>query len=325
MGNLPTTMQAMEIREGALVPVMLPLPVPAHGELLIQVAYAGLNRADIMQMDGQYDPPEGASPLPGLEVSGLIAAGPRAGEEVCALLSGGGYAEYVAVPAGQVLPLPSGVGLKEAASLPEAAATSMMALVLEGGLKSGESVLIHGGSSGVGLLMIQIAKSLGAQVFTTVGSAEKAAFVTGLGAIALNYREAPFAEQLLAKTDKKGVDLIIDTLGGPQLPTHLRLLKRGGRIVSLAMLEGSEIPAGTKMTRLIMNHLAWRGATLRSRTAAEKAEIMARAANLVWPHLTDGSIKPVIDSVFPLTEAKKALNRMQERLHMGKILLEVAP
>ncbi|MBX9725825.1 MAG: zinc-binding dehydrogenase, partial [Rickettsiales bacterium] len=223
------------------------------------------------------------------------------------------------------LPLPKGIDLKTAASLPEAAATSMMALVHEGCLKAGERVLIHGGTSGVGLLMTQIAKSLGAEMFTTVGGAQKAEFVRNLGITPIDHHAAPFDEQLMALTHNEGVDVIIDTLGGPELGNHLRLLRRNGRIVSLAMLEGAEIPAATKMARLVMNHLTWRGATLRSRSLQEKAALMDLVLTHVWPALEHGGITPHIDSCFALNEAKKALNRMQERLHMGKILLEVLP
>ena len=334
--TLPSHMRALEISNGALALAQLPLPALGAGEVLIRVAYAGVNRADVMQLEGNYAPPEGASPLPGLEVSGWVAAmgdnvnGFTLGQEVCALLSGGGYAEYVVTPASLALPLPEGITLREAASLPEAAATSIMALVREGRLKRGERVLIHGGSSGVGLLMGQIARSYDAEIFATVGSAEKASFIAALGMTPLHYRERPFHEQLLAATNNQGVDLIIDTLGGPQLANHLRCLRRGGRMVSLAMLEGSEIPAGTKMTRLMMHHVQWSGATLRSRSYAEKAEYMRIVFSHVWPKLvwpdpSTGGIKPIIDTVFALADAQKALNRMQERLHMGKILLEVTP
>lgn len=326
---LPTTMQALAIEAGELVLATLPTPTPAPGELLIRVAYVGVNRADIMQIEGHYAPPEGASPLLGLEVSGVVravgqgATGFAVGEAVCALLSGGGYAQFVSAPCGQVLKLPAGMDLKTAASLPEAAATSMMALVSEGNIKAGEHVLIHGGASGVGILMTQIAKHLGAEVFATVGGAQKAAFLHELGITAINHQAGPFAPQLMALTKNEGVDLIIDTLGGPQLTTHLGLLRRGGRLISLAMLEGSEIPAGTKMPRLVMNHLTWRGATLRSRSNIEKAALMALVGAQVWPGIENGVIKPQIDGCFALNDAKKALNRMQERLHMGKILLEV--
>lgn len=322
-------MQAMAITDGALSADELPLPVAAAGEVLIRVAYVGVNRADILQIEGNYAPPVGASPLPGLEISGWVAKlgtgvdGFMVGDTVCALLSGGGYAQYVAVPAGQVLPVPRGANLKTAASLPEAAATSLMALMVEGRLQKGERVLIHGGTSGVGILMTQIAKSLGAEVFATVGGPQKADFLRNLGITAIDHHHAPFAEQLLALTQNEGVDLIIDTLGGPQLPNHFRCLRRSGRLISLAMLEGAEIPPGSKMTRLLMNHLSWHGATLRSRSVAQKAALMALVREHVWPAIENGTITPHIDSCFALAEAKKALSRMQERLHMGKILLEV--
>lgn len=313
------------------MPVELPLPQPSAGEVLIRVAYVGVNRADVMQLAGQYAPPEGASPLLGLEVSGWVAAlgagvnGFFLGQEVCALLAGGGYAEYVAAPAAQVLPLPAGLGLREAACLPEAAATSMMALHLDGQLQTGERVLIHGGASGLGILMVQIATSMGAQVLATVGSAEKASFLEGFGIHALNHRTAPFAAQVMEATQREGVDVIIDTLGAPQFVNHLRLLRPRGRLVSLAMLEGSRFAADASMTRLLLNQLRWSGATLRNRSPTEKAEIMRLVGKEVWPALANGTIQPVIDGIFPLSEAKKALARMQERLHIGKILLEVTP
>ena len=318
-------MNAIAIENGALRAAQVPVPTPAQGEILIRVAYVGTNRADIMQVEGNYAPPEGASPLPGLEVSGWVVAdgyGFTAGTPVCALLSGGGYAEYVAVPAAQVLPLPTGIDLKHAACLPEAAATSIMALADAGRLSAGERVLIHGGTSGLGLLMTQIARSFGAEVFATVGSPEKAAFLESLGVRPINHRTAPFADSLMAMTGNTGVDLIVDTLGGPMVETHFRLLRRGGRLVTLAMLEGSTLPP-MKATRLLMNHLHWSGATLRSRSGAQKAAIMQQVAARIWPHVASGAIQPRIDSVFPLASAEKALARMQERLHMGKILLEV--
>ncbi len=329
--TIPATMRAMAIAQKQLVGTSLATPRPRAGELLIRVAYAGVNRADIMQIDGHYPPPIGATPLPGLEVSGWVVAlgegvsGVAVGDEVCALLSGGGYAEFAVASAGQVLQLPKGIGLKAAASLPEAAATGMMALVEEGRLSTGERVLIHGGASGVGILMTQIATYLGGEVFATVNGAQKAEFIKQFNITPIDCRLAPFGEQLMARTQNEGVDLIIDTLGGPQLANHLRLLRPGGRLISLAMLEGSEIADGTKMTRLVLNGLTWRGATLRSRSDDKKAALMKKTYEKLWPALEKGAIKPHIDGVFTLNDAKKALNRMQERLHMGKILLEVAP
>ncbi len=321
-------MHGMEIRDGALHLATLPVPQPAPNEVLIAVAYAGINRADMLQIAGDYAPPKDASPLPGLEVSGRIVAlgaevrGFSLGQAVCALLESGGYAQYAIAPAAQVLPLPSGIHLKEAASLPEAAATSVMALRDEGKLQAGERVLIHGATSGVGIIMSQIAKCWKAEVFGVVGGAEKAKLLKEDGITPIDHTRAPFAEQLRALTNNEGVDLIIDTLGGPMVETHLRCLRKGGRLVTLAMLEGSSLPP-MKMTRLLMNHLTWSGTTLRSKTAAKKAAIMAQLRDHVWPHIASHAITPRIDSVFALQDAQKALDRMQERLHMGKILLEV--
>ncbi len=332
--SLPTTMRGMEIirqsdKEGRLAFSSLPVPVAQPGEVLIRVAYIGTNRADILQIEGRYPPPKGASPLPGLEVSGHIAAlGPditgwTPGEPVCALLSGGGYAEYVAVPATQVLALPNRISLQEGACLPEAAATAAMAL-RQANLLPGERILIHGGTSGLGLLMVQIAHAYRAEVITTVGSDEKIAFLKEFGIDAINHRTAPFAEQIMQRTGREGIDVIIDTLGGAVLGEHLSLLRRNGRMVTLAMMQGHKIE-DTSMRRLLTHHLQWSGATLRSRSIREKAEIMNHVRSTVWPGVATGLIRPVVDSVFSLAEAEKALARMQERLHLGKILLEVAP
>lgn len=324
-------MRAYMIGDQQLQLMQVPVPSPQSGEVLIRTAYIGLNRADAMQIAGTYAPPPGASPLPGLEVSGHVAAlgegvtGLTLNQPVCALLSGGGYGEYVVAEAPLTLPLPTGIDLKAAATLPEAAATSIMALIADGRLKAGERVLIHGGASGLGILMCQIAKHYGAEVFATVGSEEKAKLLQSLGVIPILHRAAPFGEQLLTLTRKEGVDLVIDTLGAPSFETHLRCLRRGGRMVMLAMLEGSEIPAGVKMTRILMNHLTITGATLRSRSLAEKTAYMQKVAQTLWPALVSGAIRPIIDQVFAFSEAEKALQRMQERLHMGKILLEVTP
>lgn len=327
---LPATMRALTIRERRLVMAALPVPTVAAGEVLVRVAYTGVNRADVLQVEGSYAPPEGASPLPGLEVSGSIAAlgdgvtGWRVGEEVCALLSGGGYAEYVAVPATQLLPLPTGVTLREAASLPEAAATAVMALVVEANLAPGERVLLHGGTSGVGILMGQIARAMGAEVFATVGNAAKAALLAPLGITPIRRDLGPFADQLLAATGGAGVDVVIDTLGAPHVASHFKLLRRGGRMVTLAMLDGNLLEP-LKLSGFFMKNLRWSAATLRSQSPAAKEKIVAHARAQLWPHLVSGVIRPVIDSVFPWEEAEKAHQRMQERLHMGKILLEVQP
>lgn len=315
--------------EGALTLSELPRPEPGAGQVLIRVAYAGVNRADSLQKKGHYAPPEGASPLPGLEVSGTIAAlgagvsGRAVGDQVCALLPGGGYAEYVVAESALTLPLPTGLGLKEAASLPEACATGWMALVTEGTLKPGARVLIHGGASNIGVVLVQMAKALGAEVFATAGTEEKCAFLAGLGVTALNYRHAPFDEQIRAHTSGGGVDVIIDILGAPYLARHLKLLNRGGRLVSLAFLEGNEV-TGVKISTMLTRQLTWSGTMLRNRSLAEKATLMAAVREHLWPLFARGTLRPVIDSVFALAAAEKAHGRMEERLHCGKILLEVA-
>jgi putative PIG3 family NAD(P)H quinone oxidoreductase len=316
-------MQAMEITPSGLRETTLPIPSPAAGEVLMRVAYSGVNRADVMQLAGNYPPPVGASPLPGLEVSGTISAigesvtGWQLGDSVCALLSGGGYAEFATAPALQCLPIPNGLSLAQAATLPEAAATSVMALLNEANLKAGERVLIHGGTSGVGILIAQIARGLGAEVIATVGSDEKCALLQSLGITAINHRTAPFAQQIVG-----GVDVIVDILGGPQFATHLKLLNKNGRLVSLAMLEGSLVES-VKLAPMLLNHLQIRGATLRSRTPIEKTMIIQQVREIIWPMIESGGVKPFIDRTYPLKQAEKALGRMQERLHIGKILLEV--
>lgn len=323
-------MRAIAIEAGALVPVMVPRPQPAANEVLIQVAYVGINRADLLQVQGKYAPPEGASPLPGLEVSGRIAEvgsaviGWSIGEEVCALLSGGGYAEYVAVPAAQVLSVPVRLSLAEAATLPEAAATATMALAQEGRLQPGEHVLLHGGTSGLGILMAQVARAWGGAVFATASTDEKCTLLSQLGINAINHRAAPFAETLNKMTRDEGVDVIIDTLGGPQLETHMALLRRGGRLVNLALLEGP-VAESVKLSRILLKHLHIAGATLRSRSADEKAVLVELVRRRIWPHVATGLIRPFVDTVFPLEQAEKAHARVEERLHIGKILLEVAP
>ena len=327
--NLPTHMRAMTIEHAALQMATLSLPAVADDEVLLRVAYVGINRADLLQVEGSYAPPIGASPLPGLEVSGAVAAlgknvtGWAIGQKTCALLSGGGYAEYVSVPATQLLPIPENISLQEAATLPEAAITSIMALAVEGELIAGERVLVHGGTSGLGIYMVQVAKALGAEVFATVGSDEKLAFLKSFGIHGINHRASPFLDQVMTATNGEGVDVIIDTLGAPQLASHLKLLRKGGRLVTLAMLEGNVVES-VKLSGFFMKNLRWVAATLRSRTAAEKTAMVEMAREQVWPAIAAGRIKPVVDSVFPLKDAENALKKMQERLHMGKILLEVS-
>lgn len=327
-------MRAMEIsrsgtERGVLYVHRIAAPQPGAHEVQLKVAYAGTNRADLLQIEGSYHPPEGASPIPGLEVSGTITAiGPNVvgwsvGEKVCALLSGGGYAEYVTVPATQLLSIPGRVSLKDAASLPEAAATAFMALSIEARLKPYERVLIHGGASGTGLMLAQVARAWGGEVYATTGGVVKTEFVKKLGVTPIDHKAHDFNEQVMKMTKNEGVDVIIDILGGPQLQNHMKLLRPRGRLVCLALMEGNVVEH-LKLGGLLLKQLTLRGATLRNRSAAEKEDIVAGVHKHIWPHLTTGVVKPYIDSVFPLEEAEKALERMQERLHCGKILLEVA-
>lgn len=327
-------MRAMDIarsgaERGVLYAHRTATPSPADHEVLLKVAYAGTNRADLLQIEGSYHPPEGAPTIPGLEVSGTIEAvgssvvGWSAGEQVCALLAGGGYAEYVTVPAAQLLSIPGRLTLKEAASLPEAAATAFMALSQEARLKPYERVLIHGGASGTGLMLAQVARAWGGEVYATAGGAAKCEFVKKLGVTAIDHIAHDFNEQVMKLTKNEGVDVIIDILGGPQLQNHLKLLRPRGRLIALALMEGS-VAENLKLGGVLMKQLAIKGATLRNRSAAEKEEIVLGVHKHIWPHLTTGVIKPHVDSCFPLEEAEKALERMQERLHCGKILLEVA-
>lgn len=325
----PATMQAAFAVSGELVALewrAVPTPTPAVGEVLIRIAYTGLNRADILQLEGKYPPPEGASPIPGLEVSGhIVGLGEGVtdfslGQPVCALLTSGGYAEYVVVPAAQTLAIPENTSLAQAACLPEALATAVMALVGEAQLSPGERVFMHGGTSGVGLMLLQLARAMGAEVLTSVGSDAKVAFLAPFGIPAFNHSTTLFPDAIRTHWPE-GADVIIDTLGGPQLETHLGLLRRGGRLVTLGLLEGQTVQTA-KIGRMLTHRLRWSGTTLRAQSADQKAELMAYLARKIWPMVVDGRIRPVIDRGFPCADAEKALARMQERLHLGKILLE---
>jgi len=325
------TMRVMAIvdagPEGELHVQRQPKPVPKPGDVLIRVAYTGVNRADLFQRLGSYRAPEGDSPLPGLEVSGSIEAigedviGWSVGEKVAALTNGGGYAEYVAVPASQVLALPASLSLREAATLPEGLATAYMALMQEAEARYGERVLVHGGASGVGLLMIQVARAIGATVYATCSSPAKQQRITSLGATPLAYDSASFADSA-RKTIGGPVHVVIDTLGGPYMQQHLKLLAHGGRMVSLAFLEGPQ--AVLSMGQLLLKHLRWSGATLRNQTPKEKAAIMEGVRKQLWPLVAAGHIKPFVDAVFPLDSAREAHDRMENRLNSGKIVLEVS-
>lgn len=332
MAILPSSMRGVVIdhpgADGALRVADLPLPALQAGDVLIRVAYAGVNRADLLQKRGMYDAPADASPLPGLEVSGHVAAlgedvsGLSAGDAVMALTHGGGYGEYVTIPAAQAIPIPPSLSLAEAATLPEALATCAMALLIEAGFRKGERVLVHGGASGIGVIMVQAALALGGTVFSTA-SAPKHDLIRTFGATPLAYDAESFADSARAAMGGKGAHVVIDTLGGPYVAHHVKLLEPGGRMVSIAVLEGSKVTVSA--ASILMKHLRWSGATLRSRSIPEKEAIMEQVRKILMPHVASGAIRPVLDSTFPLAQAEKAHIRMENRLNSGKIVLEVQP
>jgi len=301
-------------------------PSPAPGEVLIQVAAAGINRADLVQAMGGYPPPPGAPLTLGLEVAGeIVALGPGVsafslGDKVCALLGGGGYAEFAAVSEKCVLPLPKGVRLVEAAALPEVYFTVWTNLIDTARLKPGESVLIHGGSSGIGTAAIQLCAARGHQVFTTAGSAEKCAAIQKLGAHrAINYRDEDFVDVVKKETGGKGVDVILDMVGGDYIQRNMSAAALWGRIVNIAYQSGMQ--ATVNFAPLLMKRLSLLATTLRARTNEEKGAIRDAVQREVWPLLEAGKIKPVVDTTFPLAEAGAAHARMAKSEHIGKILL----
>lgn len=305
-----------------------PDPVPATGEIRIRVTAAGLNGADLSQRRGFYPPPPGAPDWPGLEVSGVVDAlgdgvdAWHVGDRVCALLPGGGYAELVTVDAGLVLPVPDSVDLVEAAGLPEVAATVWSNVFDLGRLSAGEALLVHGGSSGIGTMAIQLGRALGADVIATAGSEEKAAFCREVGAhAAVDYRTQDFVEAARAFTDGRGVDVVLDIVGGAYIARDLDALATGGRILSIAVRDRT--PAAVDMGLLMRKRASIHGTTLRARPLAERVAIIAAVRANVWPLLADGRVRPVIDSVFPLEDAAAAHRRMESSAHRGKILLRV--
>ncbi len=323
-------MRAVEIsRPGGpevLVLCERPVPVPGAGQIVIKVAWAGVNRPDALQRAGAYAPPPGASDLPGLECSGQVAAvGPgvarwQVGDAVCALLPGGGYAEFVAVPAAHALPVPEGMALREAACLPETFFTVWTNVFMRGGLAAGERFLVHGGSSGIGTVAIQLARAFGARVFTTAGSAEKCAACVALGAErAVNYRDEDFVAVLKAEG---GADLILDMVGGSYLPRNVQALAMEGRLVQIAFLQGAKIELN--FAEVMMRRLTITGSTLRPQSDLAKARIAEGLEAQVWPLLAAGKVAPVIDSEFTLAEAAKAHARLEAGDHIGKIVMKVA-
>ena len=330
--SLPTTMTAIEIAESGgpevLRPVERPVPAPAAGELLIAVAAAGVNRPDVVQRLGLYPAPPGASDLPGLEVAGTVAAigegviGWDEGDRVCALIAGGGYAEYASAPAPQVLPVPAGFDMAQAAGIPETFFTVWTNVFDRGHLAEGESILIHGGSSGIGTTAIQLACAFGATAYVTVGSPDKARFCEQLGAKkAINYRDQDFVEEIKAVTDGAGVDVILDMVGGDYLPRNIRALKADGRLLQIALMAGRE--GELDLGRLMTRRLTVTGSTLRPRSVEIKGEIARSLRERVWPLFEAGKIAPVIHKTFPLSEASLAHELMESSTHIGKIILIV--
>ena len=303
----------------------VPDPIPKAGEVLIQVHAAGVNRADLSQRAGHYPPPPGASEILGLEVSGTVAqlgpnvSGAEVGQAVCALLSGGGYAEYVAVPAGLLMPIPEGWSMVEAAGLPEVFLTAYLNLFLEAGLQKGETVLIHGGASGVGTAAIQLAHEAGAQGFATAGTPEKVHVCETLGAAAFNYKAVDFAEAIREQTD--GVDVILDMVGQDYFAYNLGLLRTSGRMVVIATLSGAQ--TDLDLRQLMGKRLTLKGSTLRSRPLEERAKLTEAFVERFGSALAEGRLKPVLDTVIPVEEADKAHRRMQGNLNIGKLILQI--
>ncbi|MCT4333268.1 NAD(P)H-quinone oxidoreductase [Paracoccus sp. YLB-12] len=325
----PDAMNAVEIAAPGdadqLQMTRRPVPVPRHDEILIRVAYAGVNRPDVLQRQGSYAPPPDASDLPGLEASGEIVgmgAGVtrwKKGETVCALLPGGGYAEYVACHADHALRVPAGLSLREAACLPETAFTVWSNVVTRGGLRGGERFLVHGGTSGIGMMAIQIARALGARVFATAGSDRKCAAIESLGATAINYRNEDFTKRL---APEGGADLILDMVGGSYIPRNIKALANDGRLVMIAFLEGPKVELN--FAQVMVKRLTVTGSTLRPQSDVAKAEIAEALRKQLWPLIVGGAVKVSIDSEFALDAAAEAHRRMESSDHIGKIVLKVA-
>jgi putative PIG3 family NAD(P)H quinone oxidoreductase len=304
------------------------VPAPGDGELLIAVAAAGVNRPDVAQRNGSYPPPPGASDLPGLEVAGTVAAlgagveGWSEGDAVCALVSGGGYAEYVAVPATQALPMPAGLDMVQGGALPETFFTVWTNVFDRGRLAAGEAFLVHGGSSGIGTTAIQLAREFGARIFTTVGNADKAKACLDLGAErAINYRDEDFVEIVREATDKAGVDVILDMVGGDYLARNIRCLKTDGRLVQIALQGGAK--GELDLARVMTRRLTVTGSTLRPQSIAVKAAIAASLRGRVWPLIEAGKVRPLIHATFNLRDAAAAHALMETGAHIGKIVLKV--
>ena len=328
----PKTMTAIEAKGAGGPEVLLeatrPVPEPGANEVLIEVAAAGINRPDVLQRQGLYPPPKDASDLLGLEVAGIVAKrGQRAsrfrdGDRVCALVNGGGYAEYAVAPEATTLPVPEGLGMVEAAALPETVFTVWHNVFERAALKPGEWLLVHGGASGIGTTAIQLGAALGAHVIATVGSAEKAKVALALGAArAVNYRDEDFVEAVRVATGGAGANVILDMVGGDYIERNLSAAALDGRIVQIAFLKGSKVEID--LMRLMLRRLTLTGSTLRAQTQEAKARMARAVEERIWPLIAQGKFKPVIDSTFSLDRAADAHRRIDDPAHIGKIVLEV--
>jgi NADPH2:quinone reductase len=328
---LPAIMKAIAIRKPGGPEVLelgeLARPEPALGEILIRVSAAGVNRPDTFQRMGLYPPPPGAPDTPGLEVAGeVVAVGPgvtrwKAGDRVCALVGGGGYAEYCLAHEAHALPVPKGLNEIEAAGLPETVFTVWTNVFERGALKPGETFLVHGGTSGIGTTAIQLALAFGARVIATAGSADKCATCVRLGAEAINYRDQDFVEEVMKLTDGRGIDVILDMVGGDYIQRNISIAAPDGRIVSIAFLRGPK--AEVNFMPVMAKRLTLTGSTLRPRSNEEKAALARAIEANVWPLIETGRMKPIIDTTFPLADAAKAHALMESSSHIGKIVLTV--
>ncbi len=331
MAALPALMTAVEISEPGGPQVLLAtqttIPKPAAGEVLIEVAAAGVNGPDLMQRKGLYPPPPGASEIPGLEVAGTIAElgdqihGLKVGQQVCALVTGGGYAEYCAAAEPLCLPVPKGFDMIQAAALPETFFTVWNNVFERGQLTDGESLLVHGGSSGIGTTAIQLARAMGANVFITAGSDEKCQFCETLGATSINYNMEDFVERVKQETNGVGVNLILDMVGGDYLQRNLSCLAEDGRLVQIAFQRGPK--TNINLLPIMLKRLTVTGSTLRPRSIEEKAELADRLKQKVWPLLENGAVKPIVYKTFTLKDAAKAHEIMESSTQIGKIVLTV--
>ncbi|MEU6113943.1 NAD(P)H-quinone oxidoreductase [Streptomyces sp. NPDC047117] len=312
----------------ALVWAEVPAPQLSEGEVLVRVAASAVNRADVMQRQGFYDPPPGASPYPGLECAGTITeigpgvSGWAVGDEVCALLAGGGYAEQVAVPSGQLLPLPKGIDVTQAAALPEVTCTVWSNVFMVAHLRPGETLLVHGGSSGIGTMAIQLAKAVGARVAVTAGSAEKLESCRELGAdVLINYREQDFVEEIRNATDGRGADVILDIIGAKYLDQNVRALATNGRLAVIGLQGGRK--GELNLGALLAKRAAVTATSLRGRPVEEKAAIVAAVREHVWPLIENGQVRPIVDRTLPMAEAAEGHRILEESGHIGKVVLTV--